>query len=249
VNADVFNTATGLIVSQFEGGYYHPNMLRDGRVTDQRYKDSGETMFGIDRLQGGTINETPAGKKFWSIIDNAGAKDNWKWNYNGGTLAPQLKDLAAQMMQQPYEILAAKVLSPQALQIVESNAALALHFIYATWNGPGWFKLFADKINKAVANGVTNVADLIGIAKDSRLNSSNSLIAGTTGRKVADLMDSLAGSAVKSGGRLLQWIKQHKLETGAISLTLIGILVSIYYGTMNTQPNAVQPAKQPIARK
>lgn len=248
MNPDVFNTATGLIVSQFEGGYYHPNMLQDGRVKDQRYAQSGETMFGIDRLQGGTINQTQAGQKFWALIDNAGAKDNWKWNYNGGTLAPQLKDLAAQMMQQPYEILADKVLSPQAKKIVESSTPLALHFIYATWNGPGWFKLFATKINDAVAAGVTDANKLIEIAKSSRVNSSNSLIA-QTGKKVADLMDSLATSTVARGGKALEWIKQHKLETGAIGLTLIGIAVSIYYGMNNNNTNAAQPAKQPITSR
>ena len=38
-------------------------------------------------------------------------------------------------------------LSPEARKIVESNPNLMFHFVYGTWNGPGWFRKFAMKIN------------------------------------------------------------------------------------------------------
>jgi hypothetical protein len=41
-------------------------------------------MFGIDRLKGGSINNTNAGREFWRLIDNADAKNNWDWNDKGG---------------------------------------------------------------------------------------------------------------------------------------------------------------------
>jgi hypothetical protein len=47
-----FDKITSLVIDKLEGGYYHPNMLIDGRVKDIRYSGSGETMFGIDRLKG-----------------------------------------------------------------------------------------------------------------------------------------------------------------------------------------------------
>ena len=246
MNQDLFNNATNLIVSQIEGGYYHPNMLADGRVKDGRYNTSGETMFGIDRLQGGTINQTPAGKQFWQLIDNAGAANNWKWNYNGGALAPQLQTLAAQMMLPAYTILAQKTLTPQAQVIVEGNPGLLLHFIYATWNGPGWFKVFADKINTAVASGVTDIKKLMAIAIDSRVNSNNSLIA-QGGAKIAGLMNSLMDSTTTAAKGLMAkikaFVKAHPIETAAIGLTVVGIGISVYFGTRNTN-NAIQPTKQ-----
>ena len=245
---NVFNNATGLIISQIEGGYYHPNMLGDGRVKDSRYNTSGETMFGIDRKQGGTINDTPAGKKFWKIIDDAGAADNWKWNYNGGPLAPQLKDLAAEMMKPVYMILADKTLSPEARAIVESSPDLLLHFIYAAWNGAGWFKKFAGDVNTAVKNGVTDPGQLSQVAKDSRLLSSNSLIK-QGGAKIAALMDSLKGRAAEAvkavkteGSALKSFIKKYPWEIG-IGLGLIGIGITIYFGT-SKKGNGVPSTKQ-----
>ena len=45
-----------MIIDKLEGGYYHPDMLEDGRIKDSRYSASGETMMGIDRKAGGKIH-------------------------------------------------------------------------------------------------------------------------------------------------------------------------------------------------
>ena len=169
-----FNKITEFVVANLEGGYYHPNMLQDGRVKDQRYKNSGETMFGIDRRTGGSINTSAAGKEFWSLIDAADAKDKWKWNYMGGSLAPKLYEYVAQMMNPIYVKLSQTYLTTEAREIVNNSPELTFHFIYATWNGAGWFKKFATAINTAVKEGKT---DLIQVAISSRINSGNSLIA------------------------------------------------------------------------
>ena len=187
IDEKTYSDNVSLVIDNLEGGYYHPNMLKDGRVKDSRYGTSGETMFGIDRRQGGSINDTVAGKQFWALIDNAGAKDKWKWNYMGGDLAQQLKDLAAKMMKPQYDSLANTHLTPQAKALVNSDPRLLFNFIYATWNGSGWFQKFAKKINEAVDKGVTKISDLESIAMKSRKESGNSIIA-MGGQKISRLL-------------------------------------------------------------
>ena len=38
------------------------------------------------------------------------------------------------------------------MKVVESDPRLKYHFIYATWNGQGFFKKFADKLNNRIEN-------------------------------------------------------------------------------------------------
>jgi hypothetical protein len=191
----IFKNIVFKVIDQLEGGYYHPKMLQDGRVKDQRYKNSGETMFGIDRLNGGSINNSLAGKKFWAIIDQAGAGDKWKWNYKGGQLEAPLKELAAEMIQPIYNNLSASYLTQKAKDIVNNNAALLFHFIYATYNGSGWFKKFATDITTAIASGITDPVQLAKIAINSRTKEGltkgskpNSLIA-QGGAKIAKMFN------------------------------------------------------------
>lgn len=191
----LFKNIVFKVIDQLEGGYYHPNMLQDGRVKDQRYKNSGETMFGIDRVKGGLINNSEVGKKFWAIIDNAGARDKWKWNFKGGELEPQLKDLAAQMIQPLFNSLSTSYLTQKAKDIVNNNAVLLFHFIYATYNGSGWFKKFATDITTAIASGITDPVQLAKIAINSRTKEGltkgskpNSLIA-QGGAKIAKMFN------------------------------------------------------------
>ena len=183
------------VIDELEGGYYHPNMLQDGRVKDQRYKNSGETMFGIDRVRGGLINNSIAGKKFWAIIDNADARNKWKWNFKGGELEPQLKELAAEMIQPLFNSLSSSYLTQKAKDIVNNNAVLLFHFIYATYNGSGWFKKFATDITTAIASGITDPVQLAKIAINSRTKEGltkgskpNSLIA-QGGAKIAKMFN------------------------------------------------------------
>lgn len=176
VNKSRYQKVVNLIIDKIEGGYYHPDMLKDGRVKDSRYANSGETMFGIDRKSGGSLNTSEAGKKFWSVIDNAGARKSWKWNYKGGSLEPSLKNYAGDIMYNQYDKLANDYLTPEAKKIVDSDDRLLFNFIYATWNGSGWFKKFAEKFNELVSKGITNTDDLVRRAISERVNSSNSLI-------------------------------------------------------------------------
>lgn len=183
-----FDGIVAKVIDKLEGGYYHPDMLKDGRVRDSRYGNSGETMMGIDRKAGGEINTTPEGIEFWNLIDSANARTEWKWGYRGGALESQLRKLAGRMIKRYYDKYASRYLSSKALTIVNENPKLLFNFVYAVWNGPGWFKNFAEDINSAVDKGITDPEELAKIELKDRLNSGNSLIA-QGGKKIADLLD------------------------------------------------------------
>lgn len=184
------------VIENLEGGYFHPDMLKDGRVKDSRYSSSGETMYGIDRKAGGAINDTTAGRRFWAVIDKENARKLWKWNYKGGKLAPILLPLAADVMKPEVEKNMQNYLTPEARAIVETDNRLIFHFVYATWNGPGWFKAFANAINSAVSKGIKSPDALTKIAIQSRLNPA----AVYPGRSAA------AYSLIKQGGKKIQSI-------------------------------------------
>jgi hypothetical protein len=150
--------------------------------------DSGETMFGMDRKYGKDFAKSAAGVEFWGIIDDADAKNKWKWNYKGGNLEPRLKELVSKMIKPVFDSLSNRYLSKEAQQIVKNNPKLTFNFAYATWNGPGWFQKFAKKVNDAVKDGVTDPEELAKVAIDARLNSGNSIIA-QGGKKVSKVMD------------------------------------------------------------
>jgi hypothetical protein len=176
-----FEKQVNKVIDNLEGGYYHPNMNKSDMGK------SGETMMGMDRKHGTGFAQTSAGKEFWKLIDDANAKNNWKWNYMGGPLESKLRKLVVKMIQPEYERLSNSYLSKEAREIVNKSPNLMFHFIYSTWNGSGWFQKFAKKINEAVDKGVTKISDLESIAMKSRKESGNSIIA-SGGQKISRLL-------------------------------------------------------------
>jgi len=188
-----YNTIVATVIAKLEGGYWHPAMYLNGRLKpDGYYGKSGETMMGIDRYAGEGLRDTPAGKQFWSLIDNAvppvgtpwirpgreyktinlqslsGAAQTWKWLYRGGPLEGQLQALAGQMIKINYESYTKSYMNAQTSALVATDGRLMFHFIYACWNGPGWFQKFANDMDKAVASGITNTDELCKVALNSR---------------------------------------------------------------------------------
>lgn len=187
-----YDTLVATVIDKLEGGYYHPNMRAANPSKFGGYERSGETMFGLDRHAGHSLYyatprqaddvlsnlaniesgkyeyKTPEAKEFWETIDQADAKNKWSWNYKGGPLEARLRYLAGRIMKPQFELLAAQYLTPDAKKIVDQDGRLLFHFIYATWNGSGWFRKFAQDINDAVAKGVTNPDVLLQVAMDSR---------------------------------------------------------------------------------
>jgi hypothetical protein len=171
-----FEEVTRQVIAYLEGGYYNPKYHITG---DNRYSASGETMFGIDRKAGGTINTTKAGKAFWSKIEAAQKDKKWKWNYiPADPLQKELVDLAIQIMKPVYDSnMKAYIADPKLQSIIESDGRLLFNFVYACWNGPGWFQRWSQQIKKAYKNGKTNSEDLLKLFVSLRVTSSNSLIA------------------------------------------------------------------------
>jgi hypothetical protein len=103
------------IVDYLEGGYYHPTHAYDSKTKQLKssfsmYKNSGETLYGLDRYAGNNegIRQGPknqSGVDFWSAVDDISGfgsykdtnrtkktgqwniskyprkKDGWSWNY------------------------------------------------------------------------------------------------------------------------------------------------------------------------
>jgi hypothetical protein len=59
-------------------------------------------------------------------------------------------------------------LKAEVKAIVDSDKRLTLHFVYACWNGSGWFKKFAGDLNIAWAGGIKDADKLAAKAIDSR---------------------------------------------------------------------------------
>lgn len=184
-----FTTLTKKIISELEGGYYHPDMRNRLRGDWSKYGASGETMFGIDRLKGGSINTSAAGREFWRLIDNANAKNTWDWNYKGGQLGERLQVLAAQMMKPQFDTYMKSYLTPEAQKIIYSNDALTFNFVYATWNGPGWFERFAKQFNNDVKKNLS-VEELIRKVLEYRRDSGERIIV-DTGKKMESMLGNL----------------------------------------------------------
>jgi hypothetical protein len=234
VDKNKFKVVTQLVIDKLEGGYYNPEWHSTG---DSRYGSSGETMFGIDRVAGGSINNTTAGKQFWGIIDKVKTKPVWKWNYLGGADAPQLKEHVVDIMYPVYENNAKTHLSSEAKAIVDSDSRLLFNFIYASWNGSGWFKKFASDINKAVASGVTDRDKLVQVTLDSREdgrllptqknpNPKPSSLIQQGGRKIAGFIGELKDVSTKAE----KVVKKNPLITALITSLLIvsGYLIYKY---------------------
>lgn len=187
-----YDTIVASVIDKLEGGYFHPNMRTRNPSKFGAYNRSGETMFGLDRHAGHSLYySTPRktkdvlsnlqhiesgeyqyksqeAKEFWETIDSADAKNSWQWNYKGGPLEARLRYLAGRIIRPQFESLINQYLSPDSKNLVMQDGRLLFHFIYATWNGSGWFQKFASDINKAVAKGITNPDALVRVAMNSR---------------------------------------------------------------------------------
>jgi len=227
VDSEVFRKATNLVIDKLEGGYLNPAWHNIG---DSRYATSGETMFGIDRLNGGTLNTSEAGKKFWAIIDANKTPLVWTWNYRGGAYEQQLKDLVAQIMQPAYEQFSKSYMSAKLKEIVDKDPRLLFNFIYSAWNGSGWFSKFSKDLDGALAKGINDSDSLVNIAMDSRIKEGltkgsqpNSLIK-QGGDKIKSFIDTIPGVfkiAKKATEKGIKTAKENIVPTIIITAVII----------------------------
>ena len=188
-NAALFEAATKLVIDNFEGGYFHPYQYKDGRLNPNSksfdfMSKSGETLYGLDRHAGHSLFYTTprissnrdidiANKKFykyknndsanfWQYLDKANAANLWTWNSQPpGKDADALKTLASAIIYPAFLSYAKKYLSEAAQNIVFNYPPLLFHFIYATWNGPGFFERWSKKLDADINKGINNPASLL----------------------------------------------------------------------------------------
>jgi len=180
-----FMDITKKVIENFEGGYWNPFCPSHPKGGMGR---STETLFGLDRYNG-NIESTSEGKEFFRIIDDEkramGATSSgsgsgmrwsnmdrfckkWKWNSRGGDKEQKLKELAASIMKKRFDShMSSFVRDPKTRQKIMNNDGLLIHMSYATWNGSGFFKKFADKLQQGVKQGMTD-KQLIDLAVQSR---------------------------------------------------------------------------------
>jgi hypothetical protein len=166
-----FRQVTDKIIEKLEGGYYNPAW---------HYKSgmgrSGETLFGLDRKHGGTLNTSSEGREFWRLVDQNKNKEVWKHYYMPtGSLNEKLRNLLSIILGRSYEEYSRKYLKPESRKIVESDPRLKFHFAYATWNGPGFFQKFANRLNQRIEN--QNILDPTKLFKLSMQDRRDTVIA------------------------------------------------------------------------
>jgi hypothetical protein len=181
-----FNKAAKSIIDNIEGAYVDPSQLTNKRER-RAFRKSGETMFGIDRRTGGRLNRSDAGRKFWALIDADKRKNPEKWTryYDGGEIKGQLQDLASQIMEPEFERLLSTHFNSREQQLIKSDPRLLYHFAYATWNGPGWFRKFANSIKSEIRKGNTDTNKLFNTAIQDRKEAGG--IIGAKADKIRDL--------------------------------------------------------------
>jgi len=213
-----FDSLVKIIIDNLEGGYFHPNMYKKDPSFFNNYSKSGETMFGLDRHAGHDLFYKDKRKssdvfknmeyiekgeytytnqyaeRFWKLIDSKNAKENWKWRYDGGEIREELIKLASNIIKPYFIELMNTFLSSEAIKIIKRDGRLLFHFIYATWNGRGWFRKFANDINSLIESGINDPDELVEQAIYSRTQEGlikgskpNSLIS-KTGKKIETLI-------------------------------------------------------------
>ena len=177
-----FSSFIQKVIDKFEGGYWNGSTSKNVKTSKMgicsnhpngSMAASTETMFGLDRYNG-DIEKSADGKLFFEIIDKQ-KKDlgmtefckKWKWLYRGGEYEDQLKTLAAKIMKTSYDRNAKAYFSPELKKRVESNDRLLMHFSYACWNGPVFFRNFAKSLEKSLSKSDN---DLLAQAISDRKN-------------------------------------------------------------------------------
>ena len=186
--------ATNYIINNLEGGYYHPvhgmtngtDKIGPGNVKRgyDIMKNSGETLFGIDRKAGEWWSR-PDGKSWWQKIDKLsgygdyyttantkvtrewpfkvdknGANGAWKHNYfpkDAALIAEAGRMIGGNFTRYMNTYFG----THPAKQVMLSDGRSIFMFYRAVWNGPGFFKDYANNVKAKYDSGMTRVEDLI----------------------------------------------------------------------------------------
>lgn len=179
VSLEQFTFYTELVIDNLEGGYYHPDMKKNFNARSQKLLgDSGETMYGLDRKHGNQLSKYPEWGQFWATLDSD-KKFNpnaYKYNRKDVPQAAALKKLASAIMYKWFSFLSGKYILISSMDEIANDERLIIHFSYASWNGEGWFKIYAEALNNAVQKYPGNKEMIFAESFKSRSQSSNDVI-------------------------------------------------------------------------
>lgn len=191
-----FRIVTSRVIQLLEGGYYNPAWHK---VNDKRYGSSGETLYGIDRVAGDKLNTTTLGTQFWKLVDANKNKETWVLFYMPESpLAEKLQFLVADMIYDQYVANLNAHGTSELIKAINEDPRLMFHYSYASWNGSGWFKKFAqDAVEFMKSNSGYTKDDLLNYCLNKRLTEGlvkglppNSLIS-QGGTKIKQFINSL----------------------------------------------------------
>ena len=189
---NTFEKATNAVIINLEGGYWN-----GGAISDPRYKDSKETMLGIDR---GHKNSTSNEKKFWALVD--ANKKTWGYNHiPPDPLKTQLINAVIAIMKPDYEKLRNTYLDKEVIALVESDGRLFYNMVYAVWNGPAYFKGYSIILNNSYKRGYKTSEQLLDVFLKERIAGGGTAYTFGTGKNLGSSAKSLnnqGGLKIKS---------------------------------------------------
>jgi hypothetical protein len=201
-DAKDFATVTRQVIANLEGGYADPRKVEAAGLDPKGLgRNSGETMFGIDRKNFTNPIDKASFNEFWKLIDEN--KAPWPATRSIGfipqdPLKTTLVNLAVKIMEAEFNRNVKNYISNAELEkVIRSDGRLLFNFIYATWNGPGYFQEFSKEIAKTYASGKKTSEELLKRFIELRLNTrifypntdNNSFaLMNQGGRKIANLV-------------------------------------------------------------
>jgi hypothetical protein len=197
-----FATVTKQVIANLEGGYADPRKVEAAGLDPKGLgRNSGETMFGIDRKNFTSPIDRASFNEFWKLIDEN--KATWPATRSIGfipqdPLKTTLVNLVVKIMEVEFNQNVKTYISNAELEkVIRSDGRLLFNFIYATWNGPGYFQQFSKEIAKTYASGKKTSEELLKRFIELRLNTrifypttpANSFaLMNQGGRKIANLV-------------------------------------------------------------
>ena len=180
VTLEKFEPMAILVIDNFEGGYYHPDMKkRFSPANQKKLGDSGETLFGLDLKHGSALNKYPEWKQFWELVKTDKQKNGNLWGYNykpSGEVGLQLRKLAAAIMYKWFQYLSGKYILISSMDEIANDDRLIIHFSYASWNGERWFERYAKALNSAISQYEGDKEMIFKTAIKARTGSTNQVI-------------------------------------------------------------------------
>lgn len=155
------------------------------------FNNSGETIYGIDRSNNdggkGHGEDTASFNALWNLIDSYKSKNlsgtnvnfmNCKWEFDppDSSEVRQMKKYSGNFMYRRYQNYSKMFLKSDEVVFLEKDARLRFHFIYACYNGIGFFKKFAAKFQQHFSQ-TKDYNSLVTMCLNDRINYGNSLIA------------------------------------------------------------------------